>query len=120
MKTSLILAVGSVVLGLCGGIQQAAAQGISPGVGFNGGGGGYGGYGGAGNGFGNYGGNGLAVVPRVAVAPNPYTGFGGLTCVTVRTPMVYRQQIPRQFFIGGGLRLGGVPQNGFFQGQTGR
>lgn len=69
---------------------------------------------------GNYGGNSnggspgnvAVAIPRVSVAYDYRTGLGGIRYVTVQAPVVQRQQIARQFFSAGGVRVGGNQNNG--------
>jgi hypothetical protein len=101
MITPRIMACWVTVAVLCGVSQEMAAQNVPSGNGF-----------GANNAGGNYGGNPGGNVPRVAVAPNVYAGIGGLRHVTIPTPTIQQQQIVRQHFIAGGMRLAGVRPNG--------
>jgi hypothetical protein len=63
------------------------------------------------SGSGNLGGVGVPVA-RASVAPNYPQGTGGIRYVTRQAPVVHRQQVARQFWTAGGMRLGSRPANG--------
>ena len=100
MKTPRLLACWVALASVCGLPRETAAQTVpnGNGVGLN-------------NSSSAYGGNPGGQVARVAVAPNLNTGVGGLRHVTIQTPMMHQQQIARQHFIAGGVRLNGPRTN---------
>ena len=101
MKTPRLLVCGLALAALCGLARETAAQSVPNGNGV-----------GQNNASGAYGVNPGGQVARVAVAPNLNTGICGLRHVTIQTPMIRQQQIARQHFIAGGVRLNGPRTNG--------